>query len=244
MLVIRGAGGVTVKVTPLLDTPPAVTTSGPELAPEGTGAAMLVALQLIGEASVPLNVTVLLPCVDPKFVPVIVTFVVSGPEAGDTFVIVGVGIVTVKGTALLAVPPTVTTTGPLVAPAGTGTTICVALQLVVVAAVPLKTTVLTPCVAPKFAPAMVTLVAAGPEPGVRLVMVGTGAAITVNDAALLVVPFTVTITGPVVAPVGTVVRMLVGLQLVGVAAMPLNATVLAPAAEPKLVPAMVTLTPT
>jgi len=34
---------------------------------------MLVALQLVGVATVPLNVTVLVPCVAPKFAPVTVT---------------------------------------------------------------------------------------------------------------------------------------------------------------------------
>ncbi len=51
---------------------------------------MLVALQLVGVAAVPLNVTVLVPCVDPKFVPVIVTAVPTGPELGDTVVMLGV----------------------------------------------------------------------------------------------------------------------------------------------------------
>ena len=65
---------VTVKLTPLLATPPTVTNTFPVVAPAGTGTTMLVALQLvIGVDEVPLNVTVLVPCVAPKFVPVIVT---------------------------------------------------------------------------------------------------------------------------------------------------------------------------
>jgi hypothetical protein len=56
----------------------------------------------------------------------------------------------------LATPDTVTTTLPVVAPAGTVTTMLVALQLATdVTAVPLKVTVLVPCVAPKFVPVMV-----------------------------------------------------------------------------------------
>ena len=54
-------GVVTVKVTPLLADPPTVTTTNPVVAPEGTGAAMLVALQLVGVAAVPLKVTELDP---------------------------------------------------------------------------------------------------------------------------------------------------------------------------------------
>ena len=45
----------TVKLTPLLATPPTVTTTFPVVAPAGTGATMLVALQLVGVAAVPLN---------------------------------------------------------------------------------------------------------------------------------------------------------------------------------------------
>ncbi len=50
---------------------------------------MLVADQLVGVAVVPLNVTVLVPCVAPKFAPVIVTEVPTGPLAGVRLVIVG-----------------------------------------------------------------------------------------------------------------------------------------------------------
>jgi hypothetical protein len=50
--------GVTVKPNPLLLTPLACTTTLPVVAPVGTGTPMLVALQLVGVASEPLNVTV------------------------------------------------------------------------------------------------------------------------------------------------------------------------------------------
>jgi hypothetical protein len=79
----------------------------------------------------------------------------------------------VKPTPLLATPPTVTRTFPAVAALGTGATMLVALQLVGVAAVPLKVTVLVPCVAPKLTPAMVTEVPTGPEVGDKLMMFGT-----------------------------------------------------------------------
>ena len=68
------------------------------VAPLGTGTAIEVALQLVGVALVPLNVTVLVPWVDPKFVPVIVTDVPTGPEVGDRLVMLGA---TVKETPLL-----------------------------------------------------------------------------------------------------------------------------------------------
>jgi hypothetical protein len=41
---------------------------------------MLVALQLVGVPAVPLNVTVLVPWVAPKFAPVIVTGVPTPPD--------------------------------------------------------------------------------------------------------------------------------------------------------------------
>jgi hypothetical protein len=75
-----GAAVVTVKFTPLLATPPTVTTTFPVVAPVGTGTTMLVGLQLVGVPAVPLNVTVLVPCVAPKFVPVLVTDVATGPD--------------------------------------------------------------------------------------------------------------------------------------------------------------------
>jgi hypothetical protein len=115
------------------------------------------------------------PLVAPKFVPTIVTAVATAPLVGERLVRVG-GTVTVNETPLLASPPTVTTTLPVVAPAGTGTKMLVADQLVGVAAVPLNVTVLVPLVAPKLVPAIVTAVATGPLVGVRLVMVGPGGA--------------------------------------------------------------------
>lgn len=95
----------------------------------------------------------------------IVTFVPIGPDVGDRLLMLGGIGGTEKLTALLGAPPTVTTTGPVAAPVGTGTTILVALQLVGVAATPLKVTVLVPCVAPKFDPVIVTDVPTEPDVG-------------------------------------------------------------------------------
>jgi hypothetical protein len=171
-LLMLGAGEVTVKLTPLLAAPPTVTTTFPVVAPLGTGSTTLVALQLVGVPAVPLNVTVLVPRFAPKFVPAIVTAVPTDPEPGLTLLMFGAGEVTVKLIPLLAAPPTVTTTFPVVAPLGTGTTTLVALQLVGVPAVPLNVTVLVPRVAPKFVPAIITAVPTEPEPGLTLLMFG------------------------------------------------------------------------
>ena len=115
----------------------------PVVAPAGTGATIEVALQLVGVAVVPLNLIVLLPWVDPKLVPVIVTDAPTTPDVGDRLVMLGAA-TTVKDEPLLAIEFTVTTTLPVVAPVGTGATIEVALQLVGVAVVPLNLTVLVP----------------------------------------------------------------------------------------------------
>src|SRR5512138_2754622 len=239
--VVMLGGTVTVKLTPLLARPPTVTTTLPLVAPTGTGTTMLRADQLVGVAVVPLNVTVLVPCVAPKLVPAMVTDVPTGPLVGVSVVMLG-GTVTVKLTPLLARPPTVTTTVPVVAPAGTGTTRLDADQLVGVAVVPLKVTVLVPCVAPQVVPAMVTDVPTGPLVGVSVVMLG--GTVTVKLTPLLARPPTVTTTVPVVAPAGTGTTRLDADQLVGVAVVPLNFTVLVPCVAPKVVPAIVTDVPT
>jgi len=131
-----------------------------------------VALQVVTVAVVPLNFTVLVPWVEPKFVPVIVTTAAMAPEVGDKLVMLGAA-TTVKDEPLLATPLTVTTTLPVVAPVGTVATIEVALQLVIaVTAVALNFTVLVPCVEPKFVPAIVTEAPTAPVVGDKLVMLG------------------------------------------------------------------------
>jgi hypothetical protein len=95
---------------------------------------------------------------------------------------------TLNTTPLLATPPTVTTTTPVVAPTGTGTTMLVAAHVVGVAAVPLNVTVLVPCLVPKFAPAMVTGVPTGPEVCERPVTMGAWeTTVTVHVNVLLLV---------------------------------------------------------
>jgi hypothetical protein len=65
---------------------------------------------------------------------------------------------------------------------------------------------------------------------------------TPNEKPLLASPFTVTTTEPVVVS-GTGTTMLVCDQLLGIAAVPLNVTKLAPCVAPKLAPLIVTLSP-
>jgi hypothetical protein len=167
--------GTAVNDTPLLLTPLACTTTLPVVAPVGTVTLIDVAAQLVIEAVLPLNVTVPVPWLDPKLVPVIVTAAPTAPEVGDKLVILGAD-TTVNVTPLLATPPTVTTTFPVVAPVGTFATIDVALQLLIaVTAVVLNLIVLVPCVVPKFDPVIVTEAPTAPVVGERLVMLGAAA---------------------------------------------------------------------
>jgi hypothetical protein len=148
---------------------------------------MLLSPQLLDVAVTPLNFTVLDPCVTPKPAPVIVTEVPTGPEFGDRLVIGGTsGMVTVNVVAPVACPPEVATTIlPVVAALGTGAIICVLLQLVGTAVVPLNLTVLDPCVAPKFVPVIVTEVPTGPEVGVICRTDGTQEVACVNTGVQL-----------------------------------------------------------
>jgi len=238
------SGVVTVKSAPLLFTPLTSTTTFPVVAPVGTVAVMLVPVQLLTDAVVPLKITPLKPWVAPKFEPAMVTEVPTGPDVGLRLVMLGGG-VTVKTTALLATPPTVTTTGPVVAPAGTWTVILTELQAVgaiAPAEAPLKVTVLVPWGAPKFAPDIKMRAPTAPADGLKLEMLG-GGGVTVKFTPLLATPLRVTTTAPVVDPAGTGTLILVSLQLVGLATVPLKVILLVPCVAPKLVPLTVTTVP-
>jgi len=87
--------GMTENREPLLKTPATVTITAPVAATAGTGTTMVVSLQLVGVATAPPKVTVLLPCVAPKFVPVIVTGVPTTPDVGLRLLIIRDGVITV-----------------------------------------------------------------------------------------------------------------------------------------------------
>ena len=157
--------GATVKKTVLLGTPLTVTTTLPVVAAAGTVATIEVALQLvIVVTAAPLKATVLVPWLEPKFVPVMVTDTPVPPDCGERLVMFGTGS-TVKLAPLLATPPTVTITLPVVAPAGAGTTMLASFQLTGVAVTPLNVTVLPPCVAWNAYPPIVTDVPIGAAAG-------------------------------------------------------------------------------
>lgn len=189
------------------------------------------------------NCTLLTPTLSEALACSVIVPETVAPFVGEVTATVG-GVVseapTVKVSPLLAMPETLTTTLPVVAPVGTGATTLDALQLVGVAVTPLNVTELVPWVAPKFDPLILTEVPTLPEVGLKLEIIGAVPVVTVKVAPLLAVPPTVTTTFPLVAPLGTGATMLVELQLAGFAATPLNCTVLLDCAEPKFVPVMVT----
>ncbi len=106
-----------------------------------------------------------------------------------------------------------------------------------VALVPLNATAVAPV---KPDPLIVTLVPTGPLVGEKLAI--DGGFTIVNEPVLVAVPpGVVTLSGPVVAPAGTVVWTAVSEVTVKVALVPLNATAVAPV---KPDPLIVTLVPT
>ena len=114
----------------------------PEVAPVGT-----VVVRDVGEATVtmervPLNSTLLAEVALSKLLPEIVTVVPAEPIVGVKLLMTGASEPTVKGVLLFTVPAEVVTEiGPVVAPAGTLVRICVAVDEVTVATVPLNLTV-------------------------------------------------------------------------------------------------------
>ena len=230
---ITGAGMVTVKGNPLLTPAGVVTTTLPVVAPVGTVAVICVAEFTVNVAVVPLNVTLVAPV---RLVPVIATVVMAVPLVGLRVLSAGSGAVTMKGKPLLGPLSVVTTTLPVVAPAGTLVVICVAEFTVNVAVVPLSVTPVAPA---RLAPVSTTVVPAVPAVGLSALMVGAGV-VTVKARPLLVPPGVVTVTLPVLAPAGTVAVICVPAFTVNAAAAPLKLTVVAPV---KLVPVSTTLVP-
>jgi hypothetical protein len=199
--VIVGAGPVpTVKFVALVAVLTGVVTwIGPVVAPEGTNALTCEALadELVttaNVAAVPLKSTAV---AFSRFVPLIVTPVPTGPEVGVNDVIVAVhppGLAIVKFDALVAVPSALSTwIGPVVAPAGTVTLICVLETTVKLGAFcPLKSTAVAAGVLKLFPVIVMRQFPAGPEVGVNDVIVGTaaraGAAVAIRINAVTTTP--------------------------------------------------------
>jgi hypothetical protein len=148
------------------------------------------------------------------------------------------GGITVNVAPLVAVPAGfVTAIGPDVAPAGTVARSAVSLSTVKEAGVPLKPTALTE---PKPVPSTATSVPIGPVSGENELRVGGG--ITLKLEALVTLPAGfATVSGPDVAPTGTIARSAVSLSTVKAATAPLKPRLVAKA---KLVPRTSTSPPT
>ena len=148
--------------------------------------------------------------------------------------------VIVNDVELVAVPlGVVTAIGPVLAPPGTLARTCVSESTAKLADFPLNVTRVVPL---RLVPLIVTVVFTRPEVGVKLVTVGAAVdVVTVKLVELVAVPFVVvTETGPLDAPLGTVVVIDESDVTVNVADVPLNRTADAPV---KPVPVIVTEVP-
>jgi hypothetical protein len=178
-----------------------------------------------------------------KFVPVIITSAPTAPLGGLNPVIVGFP-KTVKSVELLMVTPLVVTViGPVVAPLGTVTVILVVVDEVTVAVTPLNLTTLLAAVVLKFVPVIITVAPGAPLDGVKPVNVGVGNTVKLV-AVVIATPFTIIDIGPVTAPTGTIALILVEVEEVMSATIPLNDTWLSARGVLKLVPVIVTMAPT
>lgn len=226
--------GNTVKFPALTATPSGVDTrTTPVTAPSGTTTVIDVSDTTTGlTAATPPNVTDVAPV---KLLPVTVTVAPTTADPTLNPVIRGN---TVKLTALVAVPPAVTTvTTPDVAPTGTDVVIDVDDTTVNVDCnTPLNRTAVAPV---KPEPVIVTAPAtAAPPTGVTALIVG----ITAKSAALVAVPpGATTVIRPVTAPAGTVTVIDVSDTTGLTATTPPNRTAVAPAND---VPEIVTSDPT
>ena len=153
--------------------------------------------------------------------------------------------VTVNETPEVPVPQTVVTViNPLVAPAGTVQTIRVDLLLVTTAGIPSNSTALFAGTTLNPVPMIVTVVPIALLRGENEVMEG-GEGITVNEVSDTSAPLEfVTEIGPVVAPAGTLVTIVVSVLLTTTAAVPLNVTALFAGVVSKEIPVIVTEVPT
>jgi hypothetical protein len=212
--------------------------TSPVVNPAGTGTTIELFVQLIGAPTIPLRTTVLLPCEEPKFVPLMFMEVPTAATAGEILLMPGV---TVKVALLLARPTTVTATEPEPRdkPCGTETAMLMFDQLRIVALTEPKVTVLAPWVGPNAVPVSVTVLPIGPDDGDTAFSVGAIEKFT----PLLAAPPTVTTMGPVLAPLGTGATIVRSPQLVGTEETPLKVTALEASVAPKPCPLTVTDVP-
>lgn len=219
--------------------PLTVTEIGPVDVPEGTVAVILVELAAVTVAATPLkNSTILLAKVELKFVPVMTMEAPTAPSFGMKLVMVGVG--TIKFAELVPIIPlTVTDIGPAVAPNGTEVVMLVVVDAVTTAVVPLKSTVFSAGVLLKLLPVIVTVIPNPPVSGVKEDIKGVPQTIKLLELKM-VMPLKDTEIGPEPAPAGTLVVILVLVNEVTIAVIPLNSTT---GVDIKFVPVITTVAP-
>ncbi len=229
--------GNTVKLKELfIVTPLVVTDIGPVTAPAGTKVVILVALEDITDADVPLKNT---DGDGLKLVPEIITVAPTAPLVGLVFVMVGVGSTVKFEEDVTVTPLNVKEINPVVAPTGTVVVMEVVVEALTVAGVPLKLIMFSTGLVLKFVPVMVTVAPTAPVEGAKPVIDGDAKTVKLSTL-VMVTPLVVTEIGPGPAPDGTVVVMLVALEEVTTAIIPLKSTV---GAGPKFVPVTITVAP-
>lgn len=142
----------------------------------------------------------------------------------------------------MVTPLVVTEILPVVAPAGTVVVSLVGVAERVIAVVLLNFITLLAGFEPKFTPLIVTGALIAPLDGVKSVIAGDGKTLKL-EALVRVMPLTVTVIGPVVAPTGTVVVIVVDVEFETIAVVPLNFTTLFASVVLKFVPVIVTVAP-
>jgi len=131
---------------------------------------------------------------------------------------------------------------PVVAPIGILAVMLEAVDVKTTAVVPLNFTVLLDGILLKFSPLITTLAPIAPLSGVIDVMVGDPSTLKLL-LLVIVIPLTMILIGPVVAPAGIVVVILVVVDAVTVAGIPLNETVLLVGVVLKFVPEIIMVAP-
>ena len=175
----------------------------PFVAPIGTIVVKLVVVEERTTASVPLNLIMLSVGFVLKLVPLMVIVAPTAPLLGVKLVMLGEPRTVNESALVIVTPLVVTDMVPEPAPEGTVTVILVELEAVTTALMPLNATTGD---GPKFVPVIITVAPVAPLVGLKLVIVGVGSTVKVGLA--IVWPFTETLMGPVVAPGGTTVLIL------------------------------------
>jgi hypothetical protein len=153
-----------------------------------------------------------------KFVPEIITVAPTAPLPGLKPDMDGVGNTVKLKELVIVIPLVVTVIGPVTALRGTVVVILVELEDITDATVPLNDTAGEP---PKLVPEMITVAPTAALVGLALEMVGVGSTVKFEED-VAVTPLSVKEIKPVVAPIGTVVVIVVVVEALTVAGVPLK----------------------